>query len=88
MRSARSTSASASVIAWRVPSVAILVRQQHHGAIGGEPRIGAREVQSHQRQQAHRLRLVGHEAHQQRGQPFGVARQVAPLGRVPGRLAR
>ena len=46
-----------------VPQLAILVGQQHDGAVVGEARLGARKVQPHEGQQAHGLRFVGHEAH-------------------------
>ena len=62
-----------------IPGTAILVGEQDQRPIRRESRVGARQVESHQGQQADRFRLIGHQANQQRREPCGVLRQVAPL---------
>ena len=71
---------SSPVLAARLrPGTAILVGEQDERAIRRESRVGARQVEAHQGQQADRFRLIGHQANQQGRKPCGVLRQVAPL---------
>ena len=42
-------------------------------------------MEPHEGEEAEDLRLVGHEARDQRGEPLGVAGQLAALGDLPGR---
>jgi len=68
-----------------VPAAAILVVEQHDGAVGIEPRRGARVLKQHQRRQAHHLGL-GREQRRLGAQPVeepgdlgvGVARGPGP----------
>ena len=80
MRSARASSSTASLDRAVIPSRTVLVGQQHERAVGVEARVRARQVEAHERQQAEHLGLVRHEPRDQRGQPFGVAGEVAALG--------
>ncbi len=80
MRMARSTSKAASAMAGVVPERSILVGEEHERPIRREPGADPRKVQAHQGQQPERLRLVRHEADEERGQPFGVGGELASFG--------
>jgi hypothetical protein len=60
-----------------VPVRAILMLEQHKASVGVESGIGARSVQSNQRQEASNLRLGWHQVVKLGGQPFGVIDQIS-----------
>ena len=59
-----------------VPAGAVLVAEEHGGAVGVDPRGPAGVLQQHQRQQPEGTRVVGSEPHQQPGQPHGLVDEV------------
>ena len=69
----------------RVPQRTVLVLQRHQVAASVQPRGAARVVQQHQRQQAGRLRFVGHQPGQHPGQPDRLGAEILPDQVRPGR---
>ena len=67
-----------------VPARAVLIGEQHELAVRVEPRVAARVVQDHQRQQATHLGLVGHQLGEQAGQPDRLVAQLTAYDRVVG----
>ena len=82
----RSTSAGASAIA-RGPSAAVLVGEQHELAVGVGARVAARVVEQHEREQADRLGLVGHQLDEQAAEPDRLGAQVARATSASPRVA-
>ena len=61
----------------RVPEAAVLVGEQDELAVGRQPRVAARVLQQHQRQQPERLGLVGHQHAEELREPDRLAAEVA-----------
>ena len=61
-----------------VPARPVLVLEQHQLAVVADPRVAARVVQEHQRQQPGRLRRVGEERDHDPGQADRLGAQLAP----------
>ena len=61
-----------------MPERAVLIGEQHQLAALVHPRVAARMVQEHQRQQAAHLALVGHQRAEQPPQPDRLVAQLAP----------
>jgi hypothetical protein len=59
-----------------IPSGPVLLAEQRQGAVGPGPRPAPGLGQQQQRQQAGHLRLVGHEHHQDPGQPDRLGAQT------------
>ena len=70
-----------------VPAAAVLVLEEHELAVRPGPRVAPRVVQEHQREQAERLGLVGHELGEDARQPDRLGRELAPDERLAGRRA-
>jgi hypothetical protein len=68
-----------------VPARAILILEEHDVAVAVEPRVGARVLQQHERQEAHDLRLAAEQAQQEAPQANRLVAQRRAQGRSPAR---
>ncbi|MCY1220264.1 hypothetical protein D9M72_322720 [compost metagenome] len=67
-----------------VPQLPVLVRQQHHAAVGRHPGCAPRLYQQQQRQKPLGFGLIRHQGRQEPGQPDGLPAELAPDEGVAG----